>query len=66
MVPKKSRFCPKGPNFAIVASFQAKSQIPNPVSERLTDVTLVSEDTYEEEDKEDKDGHILVIKVVWG
>ena len=36
MVPKKSRFCPKGPNFAIVASFRAKSQIPNPVSERLT------------------------------
>ena len=35
MVPKKSRFCPKGPNFAIVASFRAKSQIPNPVSERL-------------------------------
>ena len=35
MVPKKSRFCPKGPNFAFVASFRAKSQIPNPVSERL-------------------------------
>ena len=35
MVPKKSRFCPKGPNFANVASFRAKSQIPNPVSERL-------------------------------
>ena len=35
MVPKKSRFCPKGPNFAIVASFRAKSQIPNPVSERM-------------------------------
>ena len=35
MVPKQSRFCPKGPNFAIVASFRAKSQIPNPVSERL-------------------------------
>ena len=36
MVPKKSRFCPKGPNFAFVASFRAKSQITNPVSERLT------------------------------
>ena len=35
MVPKKSRFCPKVPNFAFVASFRAKSQIPNPVSERL-------------------------------
>ena len=35
MVPKKSRFFPKGPNFAIVASFRAKSRIPNPVSERL-------------------------------
>ena len=27
MVLKKSRFCPKGPNFAFVASFRAKSQI---------------------------------------
>ena len=35
MVPKKSRFCPKGPNFASVASIQAKSQFLNPVSERL-------------------------------
>ena len=35
MVPKKSRFCPKVPNFAFVASFRAKSQIRNPVSERL-------------------------------
>ena len=40
MVPKKSRFCPKGPNFAIVASFRAKSQIPNPVSERLNNLIL--------------------------
>ena len=40
MVPKRSQFCPKVPNFAFVVSFRAKSQIPNPVSERLTPAKL--------------------------
>ena len=35
MVPKKSHFCPKGPNFAFVVTFWGKSQIPNPVLQRL-------------------------------
>ena len=35
MVPKKSQFSPKGPNFALVKLFRGRSQIPNPVLERL-------------------------------
>ena len=36
MVPKKSQFSPKVPNFAFVELFRGRSQIPNPVLERLT------------------------------
>ena len=35
MVPKKSQFSPKVPNFAFVELFWGRSQIPNPVLERL-------------------------------
>ena len=35
MVPKKSRFSPKVLNFAFVVLFWGRSQIPNPVLERL-------------------------------
>ena len=36
MVPKKSQFSPKAPNFALVKHFRGRSQIPNPVLERLS------------------------------
>ena len=35
MVPKKSHFSPKVSNFAFVELFSGRSQIPNPVLERL-------------------------------
>ena len=35
MVPKKSQFSPRVPNFAFVELFLGRSQIPNPVLERL-------------------------------
>ena len=35
MVPKKSQFSPKVPNFAFVELFRGRSQIPNPVLQRL-------------------------------
>ena len=35
MVPKKSQFSPKVPNFAFVELFWGRSQIPNPVLECL-------------------------------
>ena len=41
MVPKKSQFSPKGLNFAFVVLFRGRSQIPNPVLERLAMVFLL-------------------------
>ena len=37
IVPKKSQFSRKVPNFALVKLFRGRSQIPNPVLERLPD-----------------------------
>ena len=42
MVPKKSQFSPKVPNFAFVELFWGRSQIPNPVLERLVTVTSIA------------------------